>query len=107
MWTEEFRQDCTNIQILVQHNRPDQCGRRQTKRRCRKLYDEEPNNVYSSSNRSRVIKSRKMRYVRHAARIRQVGIVHSLGEKLEGKRPLGSYRRSWEDNVKKSNSVKL
>jgi len=30
MWTEVFRQDCTNIQILVQHNRPmwTQAGKR-------------------------------------------------------------------------------
>jgi len=106
MWTEEFRQDCTNIQILVQHNRPYQCGHKETKGRCRKLYDDEPNNVYSSSNRTRVIISRKMRYVRHAARIREAGIAHNLAGKLEGKRPLGSYRHSWED-VKRSNSVKL
>jgi hypothetical protein len=107
IWTEKFRQDCTSIQILVQHNRPDQCGHRQTKGRCRKLYDEEPNNVYCSSYCTGVIKSRKMRYVRRAVRIRQAGIAHSLAGKLEGKRPLGSYRRSWEDNVKRSNSVKL
>jgi hypothetical protein len=74
---------------------------------CRKVYDEEPNNAYCSSNNTRVIISRKMRYVRHAARIRQAGIAHSLAGKLEGKRPLRSYRRSYEDNVKRSNSVKF
>ena len=45
--------------------------------------------------------------MRHAAHIRQAGIAHSLAGKLERKKPLGSYRRSWEDNVERSNSVKL
>jgi len=54
-----------------------------------------------------MIKSRKIRYVRHAARIRQAGIAHSLAGKLEGKIPLGSYGHSWEDNVKIANSVNL
>jgi hypothetical protein len=49
---------------------------------------------------SRVIKSRKMRWVGHVARIGERGGVYRvLIEKSERKRPLGRPRRRWKDNI--------
>jgi 3-oxoacyl-ACP reductase-like protein len=66
----------------------------------RKLHNEEINDLYSSPS-VRVIKSRRMRWVGHVARIgerKEVYLV--LVGKPEGKRPLGRSRRRWEDNIK-------
>jgi hypothetical protein len=49
----------------------------------------------------RVVKSRRMRWALHVARIGQERGVHGvLVGKPEGKRPLGRPRRRWEDNNK-------
>ena len=49
----------------------------------------------------RVIKSRRMRWAGHVARMEEGRSVHKvLVRKPEGKRPLGRPRRRWEDNVK-------
>ena len=49
----------------------------------------------------RVIKSRRMRWVGHAERMRGKRVVYRvLVEKLEGNRSLGRPRRRWEDNMK-------
>ena len=70
-------------------------------REWRKLHNEELNNLYSSPNTVRVIKSRRMRWVRHVAWIgERRGIYRVLVGKPEGKRPLGRPRRRWEDNIK-------
>ena len=50
----------------------------------RKLHNEELNDLYSSPNIVRVIKSRRMRWA----------------GRTEGNRPLGRPRRRWEDNIK-------
>jgi len=56
----------------------------------RKLLHEELNNLYSSPNIIRVIKSRRMRWVGHVARMgKRRGVYRVLAGKLEGKRPLG------------------
>jgi hypothetical protein len=48
-----------------------------------------------------VIKSRRMRRERHAARMGEGrGVYRVLVGKLEGRRPLGRTRRRWEDNIK-------
>ena len=63
-------------------------------REWRKLRNEELNDLYTSPNIVRVIKSRKMRWVGHVARMEEEGGVHKvLVEKPEGKRPLGRPRR--------------
>jgi hypothetical protein len=49
----------------------------------RRLHNEELNDLYSSPNNIREIKSRRMRWAGH-----------------EGRRPLGRPRRRWEDNIK-------
>jgi len=67
----------------------------------RKLHNEELNDPYSSSNLVRVIKSRRMRWEWHVARIgERRGVYRDLVGKLEGKRILGRPRRRWEDNIR-------
>jgi hypothetical protein len=61
----------------------------------RKLHNEELNDLYCSPNIVRVIKSRRMRWVGHVARVGE----RILVGKPEGKRPLGRPRRRWEDNI--------
>ena len=49
----------------------------------------------------RVIKSRRMRWALHVARMEEGKVVHKVSVgKPEGKRPLGRPRRRWEDNIK-------
>ena len=48
----------------------------------------------------RVVKSRRMRWAGHVARMGEGRGVHRvLVGKPEGKRPLGRPRRRWEDNI--------
>ena len=57
--------------------------------------------MYSSPNIVRVIKSGRMRWAEHAARMgRKRGVYRVLVEKPEGKRPLGKAMRRWEDDIK-------
>jgi hypothetical protein len=67
----------------------------------KKLHNDELHILYSSPNIVRVIKSRRMRWAGHVARMgegRRVYMV--LVGSPEGKRPLGRPRRRWEDNIK-------
>ena len=66
----------------------------------RKLHNEELNDLYSLPSIVRVIKSRRMSWVVHVARMEEGRGVHKvLVGKPEGKRPLGRPRRRWEDNI--------
>jgi hypothetical protein len=66
----------------------------------RKLHNEQLNNLYSSPSIVRVVKSRRMRWAGHVARMGEERGVHRvLLGKPEGKRPLGSPRHRWEDNI--------
>jgi hypothetical protein len=48
----------------------------------------------------RVVKSRRVRWAGHVARMGENRVVHRLlAGKPEGKRPLGRPRRRWEDNI--------
>ena len=67
----------------------------------RKLYNEELSDLYSLHNIVWVVKSRRMRWAGHVARMGEGRGVHRvLVGKPEGKRPLGRPRRRWEDNIK-------
>jgi len=67
----------------------------------RKLHNEGLNDVYSSPNIVRVIKSGRMRSAGHIARMgERKGVYTVLVGKCEGKRPLGKPRRRWEENIK-------
>ena len=60
----------------------------------RKLHNEELNDLYSLPNIVRVVKSRRMRWAGHEARMGEDRGVHRvLVGKPEGKRPLGRPRR--------------
>jgi len=61
----------------------------------------ELNDLFSSRNIVRVIKSRRMKWAGYVVRIRERrGVNRVVVEKLEGKRPLGRHRRRLEDNIK-------
>jgi hypothetical protein len=67
----------------------------------RKLHNEELHNLYSSPSKIRIIKSRRMRWAGHVARMGEKRNVYRLlVGKAEGKRPLGKTRRRWIDNIK-------
>jgi hypothetical protein len=60
----------------------------------RKLHNEELNDLNSSPNIVRVIKSRRMRWAGHVTRMgERRGVYRVLVEKPEGKRPLGRPKR--------------
>jgi len=57
--------------------------------------------LYSSPNIVRVIKSRRMRWAGHVARMgEERGVYRVLMGKPEGWRPLGRPRRRWVDNIR-------
>jgi hypothetical protein len=65
------------------------------------LHNDELHNLYSSPNIVRVIKSRRMRWAGHVARMGEGKSVYRfLVGKPEDKRPLGRPRHRWEDNIK-------
>jgi hypothetical protein len=67
----------------------------------RRLHNEELNDLYFSPNIIRVIKSRRMRYAGHVARMGERGCAYRiLVGKPEGKSPFGIPSRRWEDNTK-------
>jgi hypothetical protein len=67
----------------------------------RRLHNEELNDLYSSPNIIRVIKSRRMRGAGHVARMGEGRSAYRiLVGRSEGRRPLGRPRRRWDDNFK-------
>jgi hypothetical protein len=67
----------------------------------RKLHNDELHSLYSSPNIVMAIKSRRMRWAGHVARMGQGrGVYRVFVGSPECKRPLGRPRRSWEDNIK-------
>jgi hypothetical protein len=67
----------------------------------RRLHNEELNDLYSSPNIIRVIKSRRIRWAGHVARMGEKSSAYRiLVGRREGERPLGRPRRRWEDNIK-------
>jgi hypothetical protein len=62
---------------------------------------EELNDLYCSPNIVRVIKSRRMRWAGHVARMgEERGVYRLLVGKPKGRRPLGRPRRRWVDNIR-------
>jgi hypothetical protein len=67
----------------------------------RKLHNEEVNDLYFLPNIVWVVKSRRMRWAGHLARVGvNRGVHRVLVGKPEGKRPLGRPGSRWEDNIK-------
>jgi hypothetical protein len=70
-------------------------------REWRKLQNGEHNNLYSSPSIVRVIKSRRIIWAGHVARMgKRRGVFWVLVGKPEGKRQLGSLKSRWQDNIK-------
>jgi hypothetical protein len=67
----------------------------------RKLHNEDLHNLYSLPSIIRIIKSRRMRWAGHVARMGEKRNVYRLlVRKPEGKRPLGRPRCRWIYNIK-------
>jgi hypothetical protein len=67
----------------------------------RRLHNKELYTLYSSPNIIRVIMSRRRRWAGHVACMEERrGAYRALVGKPEGRRPLGSPRHKWEDNIK-------
>jgi hypothetical protein len=65
------------------------------------IFNKELYALYSSPNIIRVIKSRRLRWAGHVARMGEKrGAYRASVGKPEGRRPLGRPRRRWEDNIK-------
>jgi hypothetical protein len=66
----------------------------------RKLHNEELRDLYSSPSIIRIIKSRRVRWAGHVARMGEKRNAYRLlVGKPEGKRPLRRPRRRWVDNI--------
>jgi hypothetical protein len=69
--------------------------------RWRTLHNEELRDLYSSPSIIRMIKSRKMRWAGHVARMGEKRNAYRiLVGKPDGKRPLRRPRRRWVDNIR-------
>jgi hypothetical protein len=67
---------------------------------CRKLYNEELNNLHSLANTVRMIKSRT-RWAGNVARMRERSNIYKvMVGNPEGKGPLGRPQCRWENNIK-------
>ena len=66
----------------------------------RKLHNEDVSDPYSSLNIVRVIKSRKIRWAGHVARMGRAEVYTGFWWGHLGERPLRRPRRRWEDNIK-------
>jgi len=67
----------------------------------RKLRNEELNDLCSSPNIVRAIKSRRIKLAGHVAHmVERRDVYRVLVRKPEGKEPLGRPKRRWEDNIK-------
>jgi len=65
------------------------------------LHNEELNDLYFSPNIVRVIKSRRMRWAEHVARVgEERGLYRVLVGKPDGRRPLGRPRHRRVDNIR-------
>ena len=83
------------LRRIFEHRRDEVTGE------WRRLHNEELSDLYSSPIIVRVIKSRRMRWAGHVARMGEERRVYKvLVGKSEGRRPLGRPRRWWVDNIR-------
>jgi hypothetical protein len=83
------------LRKIFEHTRDEVTGE------WRKLHSEELNNLYSSPDIIRQMKSRRIRWAGHVAHMRKERNVYTvLVGKPEGKRPLGRPRRRCEDEIR-------
>jgi hypothetical protein len=75
-------------------------GPKRMTREWRKLHNEKLQTLYSSPDIIRQVKSRRMRWARHVARMGEERKVYKVSVgKHEGKRPLGKPRSRQEDGI--------
>jgi hypothetical protein len=93
------------ISISVKNHSANNVGKNPFKKHVvtgdwRRLHNKELYALYSSQNIIRVIKSRRLRWARHVARMgeRRGAYMYLVGK--PERRPLGRPRRRWEDNIK-------
>ena len=67
----------------------------------RRLHNEELNDLNSSPNNFRAIKSRRTRWAGLVAYMKKRDVYRILVGRLEGRRALGRSSRRWENNIKK------
>jgi hypothetical protein len=101
-WSLTLREECS---LRVSENRVLRRIRRPKRDvvtgEWRKLHNEELNDLFSSVIIIQVIKSRRVRWTGHTARIRERrGKYMVLVGKPKVKRPFGKVRHTWEDNIK-------
>jgi hypothetical protein len=75
-------------------------NREEVREEWRRLHNEEPFDLYSSPNITRVMKSRRMRWAGHVTRM---GDKRGEYRVLVGRpewRPFGRLKRRWKDNIK-------
>ena len=71
-----------------------------------RLHNEELHSLYRSPNIVRVIKSRRLRWAGHVARMEEGRSAFKiLTGKPTRKRPLGRCRRRWEDNIRMDSAL--
>jgi hypothetical protein len=67
----------------------------------RRLHGKELHNLYALRDIIRVIKSRRMRWAGHVARMGEmINVYNILVGKPEERRSLGKHRRRWDDNIR-------
>ncbi|KAJ4433379.1 hypothetical protein ANN_15638 [Periplaneta americana] len=90
----------SNIDINTSNSKIFGAKRDEVTREWRKLHNIELHALYSSPDIIRNIKSRRLRWAGHVARMGESRNAYSvLVGRPEGKRPLGRPRRRWEDNI--------
>jgi hypothetical protein len=77
-------------------------GNKRRNQNAHKLHNEELRDLFSSPSIIRMIKSRRMRWAGHVARMGEKRNAYRLlVGKSEEKRPTGRPRRKWVDNIRK------
>jgi hypothetical protein len=67
----------------------------------RKLHNEKLHNLYCSPNTIRMIKLSRMGWAGHVARVEErKNVYRVLVRNPEGKRPVGTRRHKWDDDIK-------
>ena len=93
--------DCVLCVDLEWHHKTNLFGFRDFPQSVTAKHRDSVSDLYSSPNIVRVIKSRRMRWAGHVARMgEERGAYRVLVGKPEGKRPLGRPRRRWMDNIR-------
>ena len=90
------------LRVFENNVRRKICGakRDETTGEWRKLHNAKLHALYSSPNIISSLKSRRLRWAGHVARMEQFRNAYGFLEgKPESKRPLGRRRRRWEDNI--------